>query len=85
MAIIIAKITTAARTAVAGALPNTNCSNRFPRSSGSLEIILMTRTMEIPFPMPFSVILSPTHIRKALPAVSVATAQITFSALNWIR
>ena len=41
--------------------------------------------MEIPFPIPFSVILSPIHIRNALPAVRVATAQITFSALYWSR
>ena len=31
--------------------------------------------MEIPFPMPFSVIRSPTHIKNALPAVIVNTAR----------
>ena len=34
--------------------------------------MLYNRTTEIPFPTPFSVIRSPTHIRKALPAVTRA-------------
>ena len=82
IAMMIAIMIAAARIAVAGALPNTNCSNRVFKSSGSLEIMLITRTIEIPFPIPFSVILSPTHIRNALPAVSVAMEQMTLIALN---
>ena len=41
IAIITAKIITAARTAVAGAFPNTNCSNSLPKSSGMLERMLI--------------------------------------------
>ena len=32
-------------------------------------MILIVRTIDIPLPTPLSVILSPIHIRKALPAV----------------
>ena len=49
-------------------------SNRFIRSSGILAMILIIRMIEIPFPTPFSVILSPNHIRSAEPAVMVTTA-----------
>ena len=43
------------------------------RSLGTLEMILMVSTMEIPFPTPFSVIRSPSHISIAEPAVRQAT------------
>ena len=51
------------------------------KSLGIREIILINNTIEIPFPIPFSVILSPTHIRNAEPAVNVNTATATFTKL----
>ena len=47
--------------------------------------MLIVSTIEIPFPTPFSVILSPIHMITVDPAVNVTTAVITFSALNSIR
>ena len=47
-------------------------------SLGILDTILIVRTMEIPFPMPFSVIRSPSHISIAEPAVKLATTTIPF-------
>ena len=47
------------------------------RSDGSEEIMLNKSTMDIPLPTPLSVILSPIHIRKALPAVIVHTTTTT--------
>ena len=41
---------------------------------------MITKTMEIPFPIPFSVIRSPIHIRNALPAVRPAIATMTVKA-----
>ena len=51
--------------------PEINCSHNVARSSGIREIMLIVNTMEIPLPIPFSVIRSPIHIRTADPAVSV--------------
>ena len=47
--IIIAKIIKAATTAFAIDFPKTNCSNNTVISAGTREIILIVRTMEIPF------------------------------------
>ncbi len=44
-------------------------------------IMLMSRTIEIPFPTPFSVIRSPIHIRNADPAVNVSTTIVPFTKL----
>ena len=57
-------------------------SNSVPRSFGREEMMLIRRTMEMPFPTPLSVILSPIHIRKALPAVIAATATRTLFTLK---
>ena len=38
---------------------------------------MIRRTMEIPFPIPLSVIRSPSHISIALPVVMVTIAMIT--------
>ena len=43
--------------------------------------MLIVRTIEIPFPIPLSVILSPIHIRTAEPAVREATTKITYNGL----
>ena len=61
--------------------PFTNCSNNNVRSCGILEIILIVKTIEIPLPTPFSVILSPIHMITVEPAVNVTTAVIIFNAL----
>ena len=47
------------------------------KSCGNDDKILNSRTTEIPLPTPFSVILSPIHIRNALPAVIVTTTTTT--------
>jgi len=39
--------------------------------------MLINKIMEIPFPIPFSVISSPSHIRNAAPAVKATTEIIT--------
>ena len=39
------------------------------KSSGILERILINKIIDIPFPTPFSVILSPNHIKNVAPAV----------------
>ena len=44
-------------------------------------MMLIINTIEMPLPTPFSVILSPIHIRNALPAVNAAITVITFNAL----
>ena len=41
--------------------------------NGNLDIIPPNIISDIPFPIPFSVICSPNHIRKAVPAVKVNT------------
>ena len=41
-------------------------------------MMLIVNTMEIPFPTPFSVILSPIHIRTAEPAVRVKITIMIF-------
>ena len=77
---------TAATTAVATFLPMTNCWNSVVISCGMREMMLMVRTMEIPLPTPLSVIRSPSHIRNAEPAVSVAMTVMTLIALKvWSR
>ncbi len=40
--------------------------------AGSLETIPAKMIKEIPLPIPFSVILSPNHIKNAVPAVKVS-------------
>ena len=50
-------------------------------SSGIRERILIKSTIEIPFPTPFSVILSPIHIKNAEPAVNVSTTIAAFTKL----
>ena len=50
-----------------------------------VEMILNRSTIEIPFPTPFSVILSPIHISIALPAVIVTIATITFMAVKFTK
>ena len=45
----------------------------------------MVSTMEIPFPTPLSVILSPIHIRMVDPAVNVVTTNNTLITLNLSR
>ena len=61
----------------------------FPIPAGILEDIPMKIIMDIPFPIPFSVISSPNHIRNAVPAVNVRTTVIMSSALDdnkaWLK
>ena len=47
------------------------------KSWGTEERILKSRTREIPFPIPLSVICSPIHIRSAEPAVMAITQRAT--------
>ena len=54
-------------------------------SLGIRDKMLMSRTIEIPLPTPFSVILSPIHIRKADPAVSVNTTIAALTKLYFTR
>ena len=58
-----------------------NVSYSVVMSLGTRDRMLIIRTIEIPFPTPFSVILSPTHIRNAEPAVRDTTTVITFMAV----
>ena len=46
---------------------------RLPRPCGKRLTMLANRMMEIPFPMPNSVICSPSHMTSAEPAVKVIT------------
>ena len=78
---ITAIMITAATTAGAISLLVTNCLNSPVSSCGILETMLIVRTMEIPLPIPFSVIFSPIHIKNALPAVNATITVITFNAL----
>ena len=82
---MIAMITHTARPAEAIAFPFTNWSNNVVISLGIREIMLITRTIDIPLPTPFSVILSPIHIRKADPAVSVNTTIAALTKLYFTR
>ena len=52
-------------------------------SCGVPDTILIRSTMEIPFPTPLSVILSPIHIRRAEPAVIAATTVRYPQMLRW--
>ena len=72
---------TAASAPWAIVFPLINCVYSVTKSSGIRERILIRRTIEIPFPTPFSVIRSPIHIRNALPAVSVQTTIAQFTKL----
>ena len=45
----------------------------------------MRSTIEMPLPTPFSVILSPIHMRKAEPAVIVAIVTTTLFNVKWVR
>ena len=48
---------------------------------GILATIPAKMIREIPFPTPFSLICSPSHIRKAVPAVSTRITSITENTL----
>ena len=76
--IITARMMIPAKAPFATVLFFTKSLNRPTRSFGTLERILIIRTIEIPFPIPFSVIRSPTHIRNAEPAVRAVTTDTTF-------
>jgi hypothetical protein len=76
---------TTASAAIANFLPATNCTYKFTKSLGIVEIILINNTTEIPLPTPFSVIRSPIYIRKAEPAVNVSTTTAAFTKLYSIR
>ena len=67
---MIAIMISAYSSAFASFSPLINCLYSDWKSLGIRETILINRTIEIPLPMPFSVIRSPIHIRKAEPAVS---------------
>ena len=45
----------------------------------------MQSTIEMPLPTPFSVILSPIHIRKAEPAVIAAIVTKTLFRVKWVK
>ena len=70
---MIAAIIIPARVPFAIVFPLMKFSYSNARSLGTLEIMFTASTMEIPFPMPFSVIRSPSHISIAEPAVKQAT------------
>ncbi len=53
--------------------PTCTCLKVLPMANGILAIIPANMINEIPFPIPLSVICSPSHIMKAVPAVSVKT------------
>ena len=72
----IAIIIAAANTPFAIVLGATNVLYNVAKSLGIPEIMLIKSTIEIPLPTPFSVILSPSHISIAEPAVSAATTTI---------
>ena len=55
-------------------------SNVSLKTLGILAAILKTSIMELPFPIPFCEICSPSHITKAAPAVSATDTEIIFSA-----
>ena len=61
--------------------PLTNCCQSAVMSCGSLETILIRRTIEIPFPTPFSVIRSPIHMTNVDPAVNAKITVITLRKL----
>ncbi len=65
-------------------LPVRNLSPSVRRSCGSEEMMLNSSTIEMPLPMPLSVIFSPIHIRNAEPADIVHTATITLLALKTV-
>ena len=48
---------------------------------GSCEIIPAKITSEIPFPTPFSVIISPIHINRTEPVTIAVTATIQFESV----
>ena len=62
-------------------MPFINCSYKETKSLGIRERMLINKIIEIPFPTPFSVILSPHHIRNAEPAVNVRTTIAAFTKL----
>ena len=51
---------------------------------GIREIMEANRIMEIPLPIPNSVICSPSHIMKAEPAVKVMTITMPVSTPVWV-
>jgi len=75
----------AASPPLARPLPLMNFSYSEVISLGMRDKMLMSRTIEIPFPTPFSVIRSPIHIRNADPAVNVRTTIAAFTKLNFSR
>ena len=62
-------------------LPFMNCVYKFLKSFGIVETMFIRRITDIPFPTPFSVALSPSHITIALPAVRMTTMQNTVQKL----
>ena len=75
---MIAIIISAAKPPLAYVFPFTNWSNKVTRSLGILDTIFTINTIEIPFPIPLSVICSPIHISIAEPAVKQATTTTAF-------
>ncbi len=51
------------------------CSKAWPIAPGMPVKILVAMIIEIPFPMPRSVICSPSHIKKIVPATTLKTAE----------
>ena len=72
-----------ATVATATDLPAIKRSYNVIISCGVPDTILIRSTMEIPFPTPLSVILSPIHIRRAEPAVIAATTVRYPQTLRW--
>ena len=52
------------------------CSRAWPIAPGIPVKMLVAIIIEIPFPMPLSVICSPSHIKKTVPATTLNTAEI---------
>ena len=53
------------------------CHNCDTKSLGIVDTILIKRMIEIPFPMPRSVICSPIHMMSSAPAVRIMILQMT--------
>ena len=78
---MIAAIITPERSAFAIIFPFMKLSYSVVISLGIRDTMLIKSTMEIPFPTPFSLICSPTHIKKAEPAVNATTTTIILTKL----
>ena len=82
---IIARMIIPAIPALTIFFPLRNLSYNNLKSLGIVEIILIKRIIEIPFPIPFSVICSPNHITRDAPATSAAVTMMISSTLLCIR